>query len=97
VYSAAKAGIRGLTKGLAKELATTGTTVNALAPGFIGHTAFHDTFTPADVQQNIVAGTPLKRAGTVEEVGAAAVWLCSDGAGFITGSTIDIDGGAWFR
>jgi 3-oxoacyl-[acyl-carrier protein] reductase len=97
VYSAAKAGIRGLTKGLAKELATTGTTVNALAPGFIGHTAFHDTFTPADVQQNIVAGTPLKRAGTVEEVGAAAVWLCSDGAGFVTGSTIDIDGGAWFR
>ncbi|HEX6682219.1 MAG TPA: SDR family NAD(P)-dependent oxidoreductase [Candidatus Limnocylindrales bacterium] len=97
VYSAAKAGVRGLTKGLAKELAPHGVTVNALAPGFIGATAFHDTFTPAAVQETIISGVPLKRGGTVEEVASAVVWLASPGAGYVTGSTIDIDGGAWFR
>lgn len=97
VYAAAKAGIRGLTKGLAKELAPYGVTVNALAPGFIGDTAFHTTFTPAAAQQNIIAGVPLQRAGTADEVAAAAVWLCGDGAGYITGATVDMDGGAWFR
>ncbi len=97
VYAAAKAGIIGLNKGLAKELAADAITVTALAPGFIGNTAFHDTFTPTEAQQTIVAGIPLRRAGTADEVASAVVWLCSDGAAFVTGSTVDIDGGAWFR
>ncbi|WFE19611.1 SDR family oxidoreductase [Solwaraspora sp. WMMD937] len=97
VYAAAKAGVRGLTKGLAKELATTGTTVNAVAPGFIGGTAFHETFTPAQTQETIIAGVPLGRGGRSEDVAGAVVWLASEAASYVTGATIDIDGGAWFR
>lgn len=97
IYAAAKAGIIGLTKGLAKELGPDGITVNALAPGFIADTAFHNTFTPPEAQVSMVAGIPVGRAGAVDDVASAAVWLCSDGAGFINGTTLDIDGGAWPR
>jgi 3-oxoacyl-[acyl-carrier protein] reductase len=97
VYAAAKAGVIGLTKGLAKELGPAGITVNALAPGFIGGTAFHATFTPPAAQQAMVNGIAVGRGGTVADVAAAAVWLCSEAAGFVTGTTTDIDGGAGFR
>lgn len=97
MYAAAKAAVRGLTKGLAKELAGDRITVNSLAPGFIGQTAFHSTFTAPAAQEQIIAGVPLKRAGTPDEVAAAVLFLASDGAAYITGSTVDIDGGAWFR
>lgn len=97
VYAAAKAAVRGLTKGLAKELGPDAITVNALAPGYIKDTAFHNTFSTPESQAGMAAGLPLKRGGTVAEVGSAVVWLCSDGAAFVSGATIDIDGGAGLR
>lgn len=96
-YAAAKGGVRAFTKGLAKELAADAITVNALAPGFIGDTAFHGTFTPPAAQEAIIAGVPLRRAGTVDEVGATVVFLASEGAGYLTGTTMDIDGGVCLR
>lgn len=96
-YAAAKAGIRGFTKALAKEVAAAGITVNAVAPGFIKGTAFHDTFTAPEAQQAMEAGIPVGRAGTPEDVAAAVVHLASPASGFLTGTTLDIDGGVWPR
>lgn len=96
-YAAAKAAVSGLTRGLAKELAPDGITVNAVAPGFIGGTAFHGTFTPEAAQKAIVAGIPLGRAGTPGDVADVVLWLASTLSGFVTGATIDINGGQWPR
>ena len=96
-YAAAKAGILGFTKGLARELGAQGVTVNAVAPGFIGGTAFHDTFTSPDAQRAQIAGIPVGRAGTVDDVAAAVCYLAGPNAGFVSGATLDITGAAWVR
>ncbi|GAA1369379.1 SDR family NAD(P)-dependent oxidoreductase [Streptomyces beijiangensis] len=96
-YAAAKAGVRGFTKGLAKEVGGAGITVNAVAPGFIRGTAFHNTFTAPEAQTAMAAGIPVGRAGTPEDVAAAVVHLASPAAGFLNGTTVDIDGGVWPR
>jgi 3-oxoacyl-[acyl-carrier protein] reductase len=95
-YAAAKAAVHTLTHTLAKELAPRGITVNAVAPGFIGHTPFHDTFTSAAAQAAKIAQTPLQRAGTPEDVAGAVLYLVSDLASFVTGEIVEINGGMWF-
>jgi 3-oxoacyl-[acyl-carrier protein] reductase len=91
-YAAAKAAIVGFTKGLAKEIASEGITVNCLAPGMTS-TAFHDTFTTPEARQNTVRNTPLGREGKPFDVAQAAIFLASDMAAWITGETININGG----
>lgn len=95
-YAAAKAGVAGFTRGLSKELAAKGVTVNALAPGFIQGTPFHNTFTKPEVQQAIVSKIPVGRAGAPEDVANSVVYLVSDLASFVTGELLEINGGVWF-
>jgi 3-oxoacyl-[acyl-carrier protein] reductase len=95
-YGAAKAGLFGFTRGLAKEVAAQGITVNAVAPGLILDTPFHEKFTPPESQQATIASLPVKRAGLPDDVAGAVLFLVSDMAGFITGEVTEINGGAWF-
>jgi 3-oxoacyl-[acyl-carrier protein] reductase len=96
-YAAAKAGLLGLTRGLAKELAPRGITVNAVAPGLILETPFHETFNTEEGRQAAIAAIPLKRGGVPDDVTGAVLFLVSDLASFITGEITEINGGAWFK
>lgn len=91
-YSAAKAGVLTLTKSLAKELAGTGILVNAVSPGVIT-TPYHDQYSTPEARQGFASNTPLKREGTPEEVAYGILFLASDQASFITGETLEINGG----
>lgn len=90
-YSAAKAGLIGLTEALARELAPRGVTVNAVAPGTID--AGIVAGLPEEARRRLLAMIPMGRMGTAEEVAALVVFLAGPQAGFITGQTIAIDGG----
>ncbi len=93
-YSAAKAGELGFTKALALETARLGITVNAICPGYI-HTEMLDAV-PADVlEKSILPQIPVGRLGKPEEIARAAVLLAADEAGFITGSTLSVNGGQY--
>jgi 3-oxoacyl-[acyl-carrier protein] reductase len=90
-YAAAKAGLIGFTKSLAKEVGSRGITVNAIAPGFIA-TRLTDAL-PEDIKGAILERTPLGRFGTPEDVAGAVAFLVGPDAAFITGHTLTVDGG----
>ncbi len=90
-YSAAKAGVVGLTKALAKEVGPSGITANCVAPGVI-RTQMLQHLGPQDLQE-LAEATPLGRLGAPEEVAEAVAFFCSDAAGFITGQVLGVDGG----
>ncbi len=92
-YSASKAGLIGLTKSLAREFASRSITVNAVAPGFI-QTAMTDALTD-DQKSGILTQIPLARYGTDADIAAAVAFLASDSAGYITGHTLDVNGGMY--
>jgi 3-oxoacyl-[acyl-carrier protein] reductase len=84
------------TRALATEVAALGIRVNALAPGLILGTSFHTTHTTAESAKATVATIPLGRGGTADDVARAAVFFASEFDGFITGATLDINGGVYF-
>lgn len=90
-YSAAKAGMIGLTKSIAKEVASRGITCNAIAPGFIA-TDMTDAL-PEKVREGALATIPMRRMGTPEEIADVAAFLVSDAASYITGAVLQVDGG----
>ena len=90
-YSASKAGVIGLSKATAKELASRGITVNCIAPGYIA-TDMTNKMTD-QAKDSIISQIPLGRMGSPEDIAAAALFLASNEAGYITGQTFTVDGG----
>lgn len=91
-YAAAKAGLIGFTKAVAREVASRNITVNALTPGFIDTGGMVEQLT-AEARQQVLARIPMARFGSADDVAAAVAFLCGPGAGYITGQTLTIDGG----
>lgn len=94
-YSTAKGAVLTFTRALANELGPQGVRVNALAPGLILGTSFHNTHTSAESARATIAGIPLARGGNADDVARAAVFLASEFDGFITGATLDVNGGVF--
>ncbi len=90
-YSASKAGMIGLTKALAREVAERNITVNAVAPGFIPTSLTSEL--PAELIDQIITATPMKRLGSIEDIAYAVAFLATEEAGYITGQVLAVDGG----
>lgn len=94
-YSTSKGAVMTFTRSLAKELGPRNIRANCVCPGMIA-TTFHDTFTKDEVRTNVAAGTPLRRQGEAREVADLVAYLASPEASFITGASVDINGGLNF-
>ena len=94
-YATSKAAVMTLTRALAKELGPNNIRVNCVCPGMIS-TTFHDTFTKDAVREKVAAGTPLRREGQSSEVADLVAYLASSEASFLTGTSLDINGGLYF-
>lgn len=95
VYSTSKGAVLTLTRALSAELGPNGTRVNAVAPGLILGTSFHNTHTTKESAAATTAGIPIQRAGNANDVARAVLFLASEYDGFITGATLDINGGVY--
>ena len=95
-YAASKGAIIAFTRGLCKEVADQGITVNAVAPGLILETPFHDTFNTDAGIKGAINSTPLKRGGTPDDVAHAVLYFATELGSFITGEIIEINGGLYF-
>lgn len=95
VYSSTKGAVITWTRALAAELGPKGVRVNCVAPGLILGTRFHNTHTTKESADETIKGIPLGRAGTAEDIGRAVTYLASEYDGFITGATLDINGGIY--
>ena len=94
-YGTSKGALMTFTRGLAKELGPAGIRVNCVCPGMIS-TAFHDRFTRDEVRANVAGATPLRREGLAQEVADLVAYLASPESSFITGASLDINGGLYF-
>ncbi|MEP0365918.1 MAG: 3-oxoacyl-ACP reductase FabG [Cyclobacteriaceae bacterium] len=95
VYATSKGAILTFTRALSTELGSQGTRVNAIAPGLILGTSFHNTHTTKESAAETTASIPIQRAGNADDVARAVLYLASEYDGFITGATLDINGGVY--
>ena len=95
VYATSKGAILTYTRALSTELGAQGTKVNAVAPGLILGTSFHNTHTTKESAAETISGIPIERAGNADDVARAVLFLASEYDGFITGATLDINGGVY--
>jgi 3-oxoacyl-[acyl-carrier protein] reductase len=94
-YSSSKGAVLTMTRGLSKELASRRIRVNCVSPGMID-TTFHDTFTAPEVRKTVASRTSIGREGTSQDVASSVLFLVSDASSYITGESIEINGGLWF-